>query len=474
MTLSKKLLWARLVIVMTLLGVVAVSYQNCGQAGFDGSTLSDSSAIQAVDTKLSQLPFPYSGTINQVIYNSCPIDSSGAVFWNFVFGAYEDATSSYPFGVGGRKPLSPAGLKVNDKFVTAFKQSYASVTDSGVRNSKFKEALTRHPLVIDTQMFVSLRSSSNPFSSSATLSGTVFESISSGSVAARGGHTDYMPNVLAPLDVPQIVAEFSGRRCEILGDSPCSSTEIFASEIKKLGDPTQRNFSGYLGVGSKSNLAADLDHTVSRLNSTLMTVGFQNGVDFPNGYGKTPIKNIGAGANSMVGRGYVIRLSHPVRGFTDLPGGAPNLFNLSQGTNLYPARALEVTGDRDLEQSGSSSNNVKWDCRSLQIIRPEDNNAHPTPGNLLCPPLKAGDLDPETASQLNALRRALPNSEEWSIINPIFSCAVPSSNFAASCYRGIGSAAPDYRLQSWNCDRGTGPGLTRQVCAHWLTLCLRR
>ncbi|MFN7453066.1 MAG: hypothetical protein ACK5RO_00250 [Pseudobdellovibrionaceae bacterium] len=479
MTLSKRHVWIRGLVVIGVLGLIAISYQNCGQAGFEGSSLEDSSGVQAVDTKLSQLPFPYSGSINQVIYNSCPLSSNGSgVSWNFAFGAFDDRRSTYPL----IPTLAPAGISVSSRFITSFKQSYQAVTDSGVRNAKFKEALLSHPSVENAQMFISIRGRSNPYGSRVD-SSIVFSNIANNSVTARGTSAEYMPNLLPALNLPQVAAEFQTKRCQILGDSPCMREDHFVSELVKFGDPTQRYFSGSLGLGPLSNNAEDLDIANQTINNALLALAFHRNVDFPQGYGKTPIQSAQSSGSSLVGRGYLLSVGQPSRKFLSGAGGQAFGFT-NLGAN-YPSRALEIIGDRDLEVN-SSANSITWDCRSLRIVRPQDNQL--SNGTQTCPKIQAVTIEQrgensssraqtavqrEIASMIEALRRLLPDQKSWEIINPIANCAVPSESFAQACYRGS-AVAPDYSIEGANCIDGYGPGRTGKICAHWLTLCLRR
>lgn len=437
-----------------LLAVISgVAYQNCGQAGTEGSFSSSS-----IDPKLSKLPFPYDLSVNQIAYMSCPTSgSSSNAKFTFMVGAFDNG-ADVPSSVVG---IAPAGMKLRSTFLTELDKATASYA-ADLKTAKLQEALVGMANVANGQPQVSIRDTQRGLRFNAYYRGT--------------NGASQVTNFLAPMNKPEFAKSFQQNRNGVFNYFP------FVSDYKV------RSFQARLNIPVNAD-PDDEQAFRTDIQNNLMVVSFvDSAVEIAGSVGNQPFSAKDGSKNSIWGRGYQLNFSRPSRGL-----------NLS----TYPARALSSIEEFDVSADpktsiasscGSLTSKDCWDCsRQFKVVRLEDRYnmvhgpgaaANAAPSVPACPPELYGDQtnSADKLATLHILRRFLP-AEAWDI-NVTNKCIVPKGN-GAGCYNYTGDKiiydetffpTPNKSLvQNDRCGGRPIPGqLAPPDCAHYLTVCIRK
>ncbi len=355
-------------------GILVVSFQNCGKAGFDSSLDGElsSAAVDAalaakyganVGAKVSAIPFSFDGGFDQITYNSCSestLSGNTAAFFSIKAGAYETM-----------------GIKLSDDFfnyVNTNNGFSANYPETVLSKGQYAGFLADSPANKGAVANAAIRSRSNLFnvySSSTTvtlgtdvvgMAGNLTDSlVMDGLTTQTSAYTHYFPfsqdsrNVEATFyfNKDQGVAE--GFRKVLIGDGVLSFT--------------------YLSSSSDPNL-------IRAPSST-------------------------APAKAAYGKGYSM------------------VFSKAGSYINEPANVLTQLQENDLKGSSSS---VAWTCaRKYQVVRVADRATY-------CPAITDADLasanGPYIRRELDIARRHM-RADQWDI-NPLLRCMVPKDNI--SCY----------------------------------------
>lgn len=409
---------------------LALTYQNCGQAGFDQAEFASEEDSGRGDSSLSEVPFPFVMRPNQIMYSSCPI-TNNAVLPSFQIAAFDDQNvAQYPFQSPG---LSRGGLGLRSEFISYMKS--LGTQDPAVRDRRFAEHISEHPDVVGGRAVISFRMPGDYNNTNLTIINSLGKT--------GTGIENIMPFVFTNLDHPAISSEYVLRRSSIESepDSGRSSELSFRNFFPGINRRSQQGMMASIFLGSPDN--ANLNPITGLINNMMLTLGFaweDESNKIPNEIGYYPVGADSRG-DRMQGIGLQMQLSVPA---VD-PRSA--------------FRRLAITSEVDLI-SGYPTGSGRWDCtRALRVVKLEDQNANPT----LCPA-------PTTAlvpSEYEAIYRIL-SPDQWRVnLEGQIPCAVPlASSVSEQCY---GQKAVSYDVGQ-TCDIfGTSLGM----CPHWLTLCLR-
>lgn len=455
----------KLVGSLFLASALLLTYQNCGNAGFDNVDFDDMASITQ-DQRLASLPFPYDVRINQIAHMSCSFASqpaSSSKLFTVKVGAYDNVGT--PTGVLN---VGRGGVHLNE----AFLQGWAAVAPSfnaSVQAKKFEEALSGNPLAAGAQMQLSFRDAS----SVKTLLGTF---------SNPSGSTYNSPTVsiLEPINQPSIYKEFVSNMTADSSYFPLAQTRADGNIEAALRFPSSlqiQNISQNALIGSMSG--------------SLLTVGFAGG----SGNGLIgPSEDV----NSIHGQTFRLSFAKP-----------------PQYTGAQFQGPLSVMSSISEEAAETSAAGSLWPigrCYHFKIVKPEhrmnlmftrDQGTQTIIQTPICPPEPLyGDSSAPTSYErsqglyqntqrpavLHAMRRFFPPSDFD--INVSKGCIVPLRE-AELCYGGYGSNVPAYAdafvpPPDANTAEGgylvpgnpaspryhSGCGGTLIPCAHYTTICL--
>lgn len=405
---------------------LALTYQNCGQAGFDQSEFSSEEDSGRGDSSLRQVPFPFVMRPNQIMYSSCPI-TNNAVLPSFQIAAFDDQNvAQYPFRAPG---LSRGGLGLRSEFIDYMKN--LGTQDSAVRDRRFAEHISQHPDVVGARAVISFRMPRDYNNTNLTLLNSLGKT--------GTGIENIMPFVFTNLDHPAISSEYVIRRTTIESDpdSRRSSEVSYRNFFPGINRRSQQGMMASLFLGSPNN--ENLNPITGLINNMMLTLGFaweDESNKIPNEIGYYPIGADSRG-DRMQGIGLQMQLNVPA---VD-PRSA--------------FRRLSITSEVDL-MTGNPTGSARWDCnRALQIVKFSDQAMCPAPTGALLP------------EEYEAIYRILP-PDQWRVnLEGQIPCAVPlASSVSEQCY---GQKTVSYDIGQ-ACDIF---GASLGMCPHWLTLCLR-
>ena len=490
----------RLVLVALGFVALAISFQNCGKAGFEEESVIGNTDAASVDPKLAGVAFPYDVSVNQIAHMSCAINTNPTAitpYFSWKVAAFENP-ADVPTAAFN---IRASGLKLRTEFVTYLN----SVTQSFTAEAKIehlKKILKTHPAVGASQLQLSFRD---------------IQTTRTKLMQMPSGGNSPTALIMAPLNNDGIATKISADQTK--------AHDFFPG----IAENANRGLEGKLIVPSTAgvnNIALQANYDAS-----YFTLGFQTAAESTNLSGSVDTKAYGKGFRTIFGA-----------------------TNPHQNTIYYPSKdSLVGLSEYDLETKATTG--AAWDCSyRFKIVRPQDrynthyktnnftmiNGACPGPvatgtfcaspvnpvfglsntffpnsqcpsnrtfstGNYcvekyasVCPPEPYGantssatpydrtdglynPAYPERARIFHALRRMLPASE-WDV-NISRGCVVPKNDDNA-CYSSSNIVYDDYfsTLTDANSSMGRHPGCGVDIagvggtlpCAAYVTLCLRK
>jgi hypothetical protein len=405
---------------------LALTYQNCGQAGFDQAKFASEEDSGRGDSSLRQVPFPFVMRPNHILYSSCPI-TNNAVLPSFQIAAFDDQNvAQYPFPAPG---LSRGGLGLRSEFINYVKN--LGTQDPAVRDRRLAEHISQHPDVVGTRAVISFRMPGD-------FNNTNLNIINSLGKAGTGIEK-IMPFVFSNLDHPAISSEYVIRRSSIESepDSRRSSELSYRNFFPGINRRSQQGMMASIFLGSPDN--QNLNPITGLINNMILTMGFaweDESNKIPNEIGYYPV-GAGSRGEKMQGIGLQMQLSVP------------------SVDSRSAFRTISISSETDL-MSGHSTGSGRWDCtRALRIVKLADQAQCPAPTTALFP------------AEYEAFYRIL-SPDQWRVnLDSDFNCAVPlNPSVTEQCY---GQKAVHYNINQ-PCDIF---GASQGMCPHWLTLCLR-
>ncbi len=311
--------------IAAAIGMVAVLstvllFQNCGKAGFENMDNLDVSSTQAIDPKLSSLPFPYQVSVNQIAHMSCPMNVSNpnvsSPYFSWKVGAFDNPADQAVALLN----IRAAGLQLTSKFQTEWAKTSGSY-GSLVQKDKLKEALKGLPSVTNTQLQLSFRKTNTPRVDLMMM---------------PNGGASPTKNFMAPLATQELVDQFAETPTGVFNLFP-NVTDFYSRFLE-----TQILVPSALGA-TDAALRANYD-------TSFLTIGFAQddgtNLSSPNG------------DQYAYGKGYRIHFG---------------VTNQHANTSLYPSSdSLATVEEYDLDTQTRTSG-VAWDCSyRFKIVRPSD------------------------------------------------------------------------------------------------------
>ncbi|WP_246845185.1 hypothetical protein [Bdellovibrio sp. NC01] len=356
-------------------GVLVVSFQNCGKAGFD-SSLDDEISSAAVDAALSAkygsatgakvaaIPFAFDATVDTITYNSCAESSltGQEAFFSLKAGAY-----------------STGGIKLNDAFFTYvdnpdnFKPNYPATTISKEQYANF---LADSPANKDAVANLAIRSKTNLLN---VYSSSTSVTLGTDVVGLASTLTDSL--IMTSLNTAKA--------------APYISYFPFSPDARVVEATMKFNTDQGIAQGFRNVLANDGALVLSYLNSS----SDPNVIRGPSS--TSPMK-------TAYGRAYKLGFGQPAN-------------RSAEASRILPANQLQGITETDLS-TGSVSGS--WNCtRQYLVVRAQDAATY-------CPAVNYATLTGSYLAELEVVRRQI-RADLWDV-NPILKCVVPKGG--VSCY----------------------------------------
>lgn len=354
--------------------VVALSFQNCGKAGFDSSldsSLGSASTDAALATKYGEatgalvaaVPFAFDTGFDQITYNSCSESTLTGQpgFFSIKAGAYQNM-----------------GIKLNSNFFSYvdsnFKPSYG---ESSISATQYASYLGDSPANKGAVANFAIRSKAN-----------LYNVYSAASSVTMG--TDVL-SLVGNLTDPAIVDGLTDKNAGYTSYFP------FSTESTTIEATLTFNSSQSVAQAFRSVLAGDGLLAATYLSSA----SDPNTIRSPSS--TTPMK-------TAYGKGYSLTFTQPAS------------VNATSG-RVTPLNIIGSITETDL--STGYGTGASWNCsRQYMIIRSQDQASY-------CPALTWDQLqDASIRRELEIARRQL-RTDQWDI-NPVYHCAVPKGQ--VSCY----------------------------------------
>lgn len=422
-------------IVFCCLGI-AVSFQNCGKAGLEATSITsasldpDAKTVPALSADFRGLPFPFDAKINQIGYLSC----GNPRLFTFRVGAF-DASEIPTLG------QTSAGITLRTQFLSGF-DNKAKKFAPALRTAKFEEVM-RHPAThLDSQLALSFRAMDNYDQSTPAYT--------------LGNNKVFERSLLQSLDSENILSafiknrqasfSFLNRRATIPGQSSIRA-DFAVNKGQTAIDYT--NFTqDFCSAGDFCSLGQ---------NPIELVLGFSKSEDFTKGLGLSPILNAPNDSSKRLARSYKLGFQNP--------------------DSIRSPRTLAGVEETD-QQVGLIDDSSQWKCSDFRfrVVKESDRlNILPS-GRAVCPkePAQAFDKNPAAVDAIKAIRRFLP-SDQWDI-NLTEKCVVQYSDRSPSCYDGLDAAIVSYDPRDRDCVSGF-LGNPQQgnlkVCPHYFSMCIR-
>lgn len=420
--------------------VLAVSFQNCGKAGFDTENQENLGLVESESIN-DPTPFAFEAIADQISYLSCSSKSSQGKSFTFKIGAYQAQAST----VANAPDMILSGVRVKKEYI-AWAKSNIKPTFNPNDPNNMKVTLEQAKTVLATskkneraQLQFSMRDGknlNNVFTKSSTVSYGV------DIVPVLGSLTDdrwLAPLMLKSFDAPAetefvnffpVASEVEKRSIEASLDF--NANEETANAVRKNFDGTARLILGYDNVIDNTTLRSPSTDKASVAYGLGYRTNFQMGI--------APLSR-------------AIRSSGP-----------------STPHSLNPR--ILVTGVEEVNLETGRGTGRTWSCadsRRYVIVREKDRdrsylevNAYLTRGatpahlaNLnalypnvdVCPKMVIADLTPDQLKELSIVRRHFP-VKDWDV-NVVRKCLVPKT---FSCYQ-------DQNLPAFPTGNGTPDGL---------------
>lgn len=426
------------VIAFFAVTLLLVVFQNCGPAPLEEG---DDDLATSVDPRLSNLPFPYQASANQIAYSSCPLTSAVTDGSSFTFhvGSYDNADYLANAAVSS----SRAGLSLNSTFLSQGDAAINFYTPS-LRESKWKEALMYGPLAASATPFISLRSNNEP---------------AKYGIAIGSGADDQFKAYTGMLSTEAFADQFARGRT--------STISFFTSG----GTVDERAAGAYLSypVGS---ISGEEQFRNQLLNSKLV-LGFGDFSANSSGGLGPQVYSVNSSNSEMYGVGYSFQF-----------GKEPRYVQ----PNLVPySRTVSAVYEHDMSVYGAPLTANTWACPTgmkFKIVMPQHRNntmyMSATQVAYACPKETFAQMaaNANYAAIMKVVRRTL-KPEQWDV-NLSQRCAVPIAG--QQCYGGgITPIYDDYFFTDGSANASLSPpkyaqcwtGAGSYDCAHYISICLR-
>ncbi|MGZ3773567.1 MAG: hypothetical protein ACXVCY_00945 [Pseudobdellovibrionaceae bacterium] len=400
--------------------ILAVSFQNCGKAGFD-SQLSSSVDPSTADAslvakygsttaaKVQSIPFAFDASLDTITYNSCAESqlNNNATFFTLKAGAY-----------------ATGGIKLNTQFFDYADQNFSPVyPDTALTVNQYKDFLADSPANNGAVPAMAIRVKNS-------LADVYVQSANgSGSVTLNRDVLPLVSNLTDTLIMDSIISK--GLTTNYFPFSP--DQKILEGTINYNSDESTAD--GFRNILMSSGILA-LTYMVN--NSEVNTVRSPATA--------TPVK-------IAYGKGYNLTFSPPA-----VAGGAIN----------NPNHVLAQVYETDL--STPNVGGRTWSCNHVYpIVRAQDAATY-------CPAQSYVEIKSNSAyrAELALLRRHL-RADQWDI-NVARGCVVPKG--PVSCYKEEsinGAPVVQYDLTQ-QCFRPNGNyagTIPNSACLHFITVCTR-
>lgn len=418
-------------------GVLVVSFQNCGKAGFD-SSLDDSLATGSSDAALSakygsstgalvsSIPFAFDAGFDQITYNSCAGSTvtGQAGYYSIKAGAY-----------------NTMGLKLNSNFFsyvdTKFKPVYGN---DSISTDQYTQYLGDSPANKGVVANLSIRSKAD-----------LYNVYSSSNTVTMGTDVVGLVSKLTDAGVTTTLAATK--------NAGYNSFFPFSTDSRTL--------EGTITMNSTLGVAEGLRRALNGGDGLLSLTYLQDSSD-PNtilpAASARPVK-------TAYGRGYTLNFTQPSTG-NNISG------------KILPLNIVSAITEIDMSTNQATGNG--WNCnRRYIVVRKQDQATY-------CPTLTNAQLgDANIRNELAIARRQL-RSDQWDI-NPTVPCVVPKG---VSCYDetyvnnappgvnyfpgGDPTATPGSPESNGECYNATLPQgsyatstIPTKLCANYITICTR-
>ncbi|MDG0815054.1 hypothetical protein [Bdellovibrio svalbardensis] len=398
-------------------GILVVSFQNCGKAGFDSSLDGElsSGAVDAalsakygsnVGSKVATIPFAFDGGFDQITYNSCAESTlaGNTAFFSLKAGAYETM-----------------GIKLTDDFfnyvseANGFKPNYPATT---ISTAQYAEYLADSPINKDAIPNAAIRSRSNLFNV-------------------------YSANTTVTLG-SDVIGMVSNLTDSLVMDSVTTKSNSYTRYFPF--SPDNRNVEATLYFNKDQGVAEGFRKVL--IGDGVLSFTYLSSAADPNLI-RGP--SSASPAKTAYGKGYNLSFSR-----TNTYGNSPaNVLTAITETNLQNGQGVAA-----------------WNCsRRYKVFRRADVAS--------CPPLTDANMaDAAVRRELDIARRQL-RGDQWDI-NPILRCAIPKDNVSCyneelvnGAPAGVeytdGAACFNPLVQAGN----YGGTIPVKRCANYITVCTR-
>ena len=408
----------RFIASMGAIGVLLLSFQNCGKAGFDAelgsntdSGAADAALVekygQATAEKVQNIPFAYQGGFDTITYNSCAESNlmSAPGFFTLAAGSF-----------------SSQGISLKTEYFDYADQNFKPIyPETHLSENQYREFLADSPVNKKISANMAIRAKTDLSFLSAVIgtpavdkdvipmAGTLSDTLVVDSLFPRGTNARYFP--------------FS---------------------------PEKKNIDSYVVLNDGENTAEKLREVLT--DSSALTFTFRpeskEVSEISSSSKEYPLK-------TAYGRGYIMS-------FSPTPGlGANN-----------PRRIMSSIYEYDLSSNRAVAD-ARWSCGRIWVVSTKDLATSPT----LCPAMTFDDLkDQNNRNQLALWRRHL-RPDQWDI-NVKLGCAVPKGD--NSCYKEQQatptSAVVEYsgNVECFRTNRASYVGATpNSACVHFISMCVR-
>lgn len=354
-------------------GILVVSFQNCGKAGFD-SSLDDSLSSEAVDaalsakygsnigSKVAAIPFSFDGGFDQITYNSCAENtlSGNTAFFSIKAGAYETM-----------------GAKLTDDFFSYVSESNgfkANYPETVISKDQYADYLADSPANKGAIPNAAIRSKSN-----------LFNVYSANTTVTLGADVVGMVSNLTDTLVMDSLTTKSAAYTRYFPFSPDTrgvEATLYFNKDQSVAEGFRKVLIGD-GVFSFTYLKSIADANLIRGPSSASP------------------------AKTAYGKGYNFTFSRII----------------PTASTFAPTNVLTTITETNLQTGGSTG--AAWNCnRKYIVVRGADSAA--------CPALTMEQLSGNATyrRELEIARRQL-RGDQWTV-NPALGCVVPKDN--VSCY----------------------------------------
>ncbi|GIL17295.1 MAG: hypothetical protein BroJett040_10460 [Oligoflexia bacterium] len=516
----------RLFLAATVISGVAVSFQNCGKAGFNGDGGLDETVGASGDPALKAAPLPIDAGFTQIAYMSCPqagtnsgsTDTLDTPYFTLRFGAYDNSTG-FTFS-GGPK----GGVGMSEKAIEHIKRQYPTLPPEALSNY-----IKNHPATANSSLAaaVIMRDRSPDYLAVAPVATTMLDTLStphmssaigSGEVVTGSGTTkrSFFPQAssgrravvgslnfgASEMDVEQFREDLKNNHYLFLGLVDDSLSRDGASIISNLESPdddvTKRLYGkGYELFFEQRSTGGDVNLHYPRLRKVVEVdinpSNYSGGAVNPTDLSAAEAHNWDCFSLTIVRdtdrKYYTTTSSITLSGYTTLEAGTP-IPPRELGSGKYGALKEHYFQTDSAKSSCSNANNRDFQdqCGVADVMELWNRSGTYFKDSLggvplgvlkACPSQRienvTGGVDYQGRSQMDLLkiaRRFLP-ADQWDI-NLDYNCAVPKAkvtNSRAKCYAS-GDKELNYYVQYDTTSLPCGQG--KNECASFVSICYRK